>query len=1501
MKITHVLMMMILCAGFLPAVTSGGEPRDITAPLAQTIKPDGSSRVPLPSLVPNETYRSLVSIPSGVLKPDDALVVTLDTGEGPPRTKRLHAGDPDFYLTFRVTKALDGSIRLSVPDASAAMPVRVEWSRLALGDNERNALEAEPNDDPSHANPMILGRDVYGSADDVDYLENPDEGRTGLDWFRLDFDDDEPRLVYFQLDLLDRDISCDIGVYTLDSGGKPEPYLEGKDPMEIVHDRERRRYSKHVSRVLRKGTYYILINANHPSYVLRTRSLPVPPYDDPETAVEAGMHYLMNVGDAWFAQIPREGNIYARSSNLHDTATRCTACHPSSFTTEANLIAQENGYPIRAKNGFQYVIDRLSNSITPLYGRDGLYWQRFIAIPLQAQGMQGSILADYERQIGGEGSTEFDRFVPFLRAAWNDRDSLPNDELNGVVPLDSKFGFSWRDWRVLSESANRTRNPADTAAAATIARLLADTKSDERIETFQDRIHRLHAWGLIDRDALASRIARETAAILALQNDDGGWHEIDSRRGPSAVYTTGQVVWTLLKLGHDREEPALARALTYLLARQQQFGGWFQTTTHENFRTPMRETRYAVEALAQAFPTKSAPLRSWNNRDDLPARLPRDGSVVAIVDDLENLWDVPPEDRRAFTQAILPLMEHAEPIVRAHAAACLGRLGRAEAVPALVTHLADPSKIVWRSAAWALRRLGNADIGVDAICNALDSPDPLVRRGAARVFAYQFPGMDQRLDIATRLLTLTADEDLWTRLQALKTLRQWFYRSTDSAFQRRVVYAYLSRMSLAEPLVIRKNLSEGLYIMLDENLGGGVSLQKNIEELPERLRPAILAARIDFERGVLLTPILAALESGNSLQRKAILNAFDGSFFAGRSFARRPTGMIDVGNDREFGFLHDPSASVLERTFRSLLSEETQPELRRKAILLASFFLLPERSTDPALRALILDAMNDDDPEVAAAAREVVANSINLHGLEADKESKDRLMSALRTGGSAQGAVLQALGRHPTLLQRPEIRDAVRSLLDQPNAALRMRPVLSSSIISDQETLNLLTSAYPSATDPGERLALLEVLFSRRGLLDLPEPIDSVTRLLKSGATDRSARVRERTLTVVSGLEEFWKGTISTGLLLSALSDDTPALRRLGLLLSRKKPAFWDRDDARENLLRLLVDPDATVRASALELVESRPALVDSPGFARRLKALTADPELASRVGKLLDDRHIDPSTLTADISLARPRLLSLATFREKVNPWFYRLGDDGAACAKCHANHTILRIAEAGPNGEFSSEQLITNYNSALKVVNLGQPESSLLLRKPRSPQGQGGPDAESPTGLTHVGGPRWEETEHPAYQAILSWIRDASTVARSGASDATLSADSYAPTYEPALAGDGDVSTLWHTEFTGATPGFPHDLTIDLGRERTVDGLLYVPRQDGENGRVKDFEIRLSADGKTWESPAVRGTWANDPTFKLVPIPPKRARFVQLRGLSEVNGGPWMSAADVVVDSSD
>ena len=236
----------------------------------------------------------------------------------------------------------------------------------------------------------------------------------------------------------------------------------------------------------------------------------------------------------------------------------------------------------------------------------------------------------------------------------------------------------------------------------------------------------------------------------------------------------------------------------------------------------------------------------------------------------------------AIRDAIARLLSDPEPLVRAAAAACLGRLGRAEAVVPLV---ATPWAIARRSsgaaAAWALRSLGNQGTGVDAIKQALREPGSARPPGCYADLCLPVPGMDERLDLADRLLELTRDPDLWTRLQALRSLRQWFYRTGDLTFQRRIIATYLARMAVPDLPVVRKNLSEGLYIMLDENLGGAISLQKNIAELPEELRAGILEARKALERDVLLTPVLAALERGNSLQRAAVLKAFDGSFLEG--------------------------------------------------------------------------------------------------------------------------------------------------------------------------------------------------------------------------------------------------------------------------------------------------------------------------------------------------------------------------------------------------------------------------------------------------------------------------------------------------------------------------------------------------------------------------------------------------------------------------------------------
>ena len=567
---------------------------------------------------------------------------------------------------------------------------------------------------------------------------------------------------------------------------------------------------------------------------------------------------------------------------------------------------------------------------------------------------------------------------------------------------------------------------------------------------------------------------------------------------------------------------------------------------------------------------------------------------------------------------------------------------------------------------------------------------------------------------------------------------------------------------------------------------------------------------------------------------------------------------------------------------------------RQQAIQLASFFRIPAQTRNAGFQTALLRRLSDPDERVSAAARSVIARELDLAGAESDPKRIELIASAMEGSTAELEAILQAIGRHERMATRPEIMTAIRRLMNREEAAPALLPLLRWPSIRDAEILSIILHAWPRLAQP-QRLEAIEALLARPALVDVIDPREQVMQVLRYGVTDPSVAVRERTLRGVQSIPALRESTGSTSILFAALADDAPALRLLGLNFTSSKPSLWERANAREYLKRLLIDPDRRVRNEALRIV-ARPSLMRSdPTMARRVKALEADPVLAADARLVLAAYDIDPASITADVRLVRPRLLSLSTFRRSVNPLFYQAGEDGHSCVNCHANHTILRIArpDALAPGE---DPLLVNYNSVLKVVNLGDPDSSLLLRKPRSPQGQGGAEPESPTGLTHVGGPRWESTEHPAYRAILAWIREASKTAAQESHE-RLSADSYSPGYEPALAGDGDLNTIWHTEFVGATPGYPHDLVVNLGSPRAIEGILYVPRQDSSNGRVRDFEIRVSQDGKTWGEPLARGRWENDTAFKYVALPTPLARYVQLRGLSEVEGRPIMSAAELAV----
>ncbi|MFD9675408.1 TIM-barrel domain-containing protein, partial [Streptomyces sp. NPDC059981] len=115
-----------------------------------------------------------------------------------------------------------------------------------------------------------------------------------------------------------------------------------------------------------------------------------------------------------------------------------------------------------------------------------------------------------------------------------------------------------------------------------------------------------------------------------------------------------------------------------------------------------------------------------------------------------------------------------------------------------------------------------------------------------------------------------------------------------------------------------------------------------------------------------------------------------------------------------------------------------------------------------------------------------------------------------------------------------------------------------------------------------------------------------------------------------------------------------------------------------------------------------------------------------------------------------------------------------------------------------------------------------------------------------------------------------------------------------------DGDPATLWHTAWSAGTPAaLPHEIRIDLGARYAVDGLGYLPRQDGgANGRIGGYEVYVSDTTTDWGTPVATGAFADTSAAKTVALAPRTGRYLRLKSLTEAGGrGPWTSAAEITL----
>ena len=883
--------------------------------------PVRTETLPIRGLDPSQQYSLLYSLsPLRALGPGARVEIEFRQGDRILASKTLHAGDPDYYTQVRVPERGDAMLTVRTTATSVNYELQVNrWPRSP-------SVKSGPIHRWQDAMTIALGKTVFASGDDAEYVPLPGTPRRAIvedpsatDWYRFEFSSDTPKLVFFQVELMERDqIPVNVSVYRI-AAGTPKEFFEGEDPVTLPHEVQALPGNKFTPRVLQeKGTYYIAVRASHPEYKLRTRVYDCPPYRDPQTAVRTAVDYILAAGDSWHANTPRRGGILDRVASVHQETSLCVGCHTTHFPLRAQMYATRNGYPVVERQQVQFLIERFYNNPRPFYGfeEQGAVWARMISAPANVLGRMSHLTDLFEEQISGERRASYHQSIAeYLKLYYADRTALAGDETNGNTPLVSAHEVAWYAW-------TDTKEPR-----------LGEFISKGEVKNTIDLCYQTLALADIDRARYRDQIHENAQRLLSLQRADGQWSARFESNQPEVEFQTGHALWALQAAGIPVSNPQVQKSIEYLLGRQQAFGGWMDPLqSFENFRTPFRETQMAILALSSYFPIAGR-AKGWNS----PKLERLSADPIEMLQQLDEVWDPP---SAAVRKEIEAAARSNDVLLRQAAVEALGRLGNREGSYGEL--LGDASKLVQRTAAWAMRQAYSRhvdapdDVPSADLVSALTSKDDRTRWGATRVFAAHFSALAKRPEMAAALAGLLNDPSEMVRMGAVKGIWQFWFWTPGAATKGMIEDRILAALREPQTERVESNLRYAVYNLADENIR---YLYNNWVPLLGRPwdRERAIRGRLDIENR-LATKFAAVLESGSDGQKKMLLESLTGfpmrrgdvyDFDADLGKAAPPI-YNRIGNDTEQIEFFGQSGDLFARALRPLL-DSSDAALRRLA------------------------------------------------------------------------------------------------------------------------------------------------------------------------------------------------------------------------------------------------------------------------------------------------------------------------------------------------------------------------------------------------------------------------------------------------------------------------------------------------------------------------------------------------------------------------------------------
>ena len=119
-----------------------------------------------------------------------------------------------------------------------------------------------------------------------------------------------------------------------------------------------------------------------------------------------------------------------------------------------------------------------------------------------------------------------------------------------------------------------------------------------------------------------------------------------------------------------------------------------------------------------------------------------------------------------------------------------------------------------------------------------------------------------------------------------------------------------------------------------------------------------------------------------------------------------------------------------------------------------------------------------------------------------------------------------------------------------------------------------------------------------------------------------------------------------------------------------------------------------------------------------------------------------------------------------------------------------------------------------------------------------------------------------------------------------------------EPDHLIDGDLGTIWHTQYGTTMGNFPHSIAVQLDKETELKGIRCFGRgHGGVNGRVKDCFVETSLDGENWTEQA-RATLENsDKGQEILFKAPVKAKYYRFTATNNHYGNDYASMAEIEI----